>query len=113
MAAATAASDQNEDSGFKKLEDSRRLTQEIGSGHDDDDRDGEGGEEGADTQYEENEDEEEEEEGEEEGDGDDDEDEEPRLKYARLTGSLSAIYRNGDATSCFLVTGDKMVCFCT
>lgn len=42
-------------------------------------------------------------------DEDDDEDEEPRLKYARLTQNLSAVYRNGDATSAFLVAGDKMV----
>lgn len=47
----------------------------------------------------------------EEDDGEDEEDEEddePKLKYARLTGSLAAVYRNGDATSAFLVAGDKM-----
>ena len=37
------------------------------------------------------------------------EDEEPRLKYASLTKHLTAVYRNGDATSTFLVAGDKMV----
>lgn len=46
-------------------------------------------------------------------DGDDDEDEEeedePRLKYASLTKNLKPLYRNGDATSAFLVAGDKMV----
>ena len=46
-------------------------------------------------------------------DGDEDEqdedEDEPKLKYHRLTGSLSSVYRNGDATSCFLVSGDKMV----
>jgi hypothetical protein len=50
-------------------------------------------------------------------DGDDDdededeegEDEEPKLKYTRLTGSLGPVYRNGDATSIFMVAGDKMV----
>jgi hypothetical protein len=42
-------------------------------------------------------------------DEDEDEDEEPRLKYARLTQHLGAVYRNGDATSAFLVAGDKMV----
>jgi vacuolar protein sorting-associated protein 41 len=50
---------------------------------------------------------------EEDDDGDeeeDEEDEEPRLKYARLTQNLGAVYRNGDATSAFLVAGDKMVC---
>jgi hypothetical protein len=45
---------------------------------------------------------------EEDGEQDEDEDE-PKLKYHRLTGSLSSVYRNGDATSCFLVSGDKMV----
>lgn len=40
----------------------------------------------------------------------DEEDEEPKLKYARLTGNLGPVYRNGDATSAFLVAGDKMVC---
>ncbi|KXJ89989.1 putative vacuolar assembly protein [Microdochium bolleyi] len=50
----------------------------------------------------------------EEGEDDDeedeeDEDDEPKLKYARLTQHLSAVYRNGDATSSFLVAGDKMI----
>ncbi|KAJ5382752.1 hypothetical protein N7517_000663 [Penicillium concentricum] len=39
----------------------------------------------------------------------DDEDEEPRLKYAYLTKHLGSVYRNGDATSSFLVAGDKMI----
>ena len=39
----------------------------------------------------------------------DEEDDEPRLKYASLTKSQASIYRNGDATSAFMVTGDKMV----
>lgn len=39
------------------------------------------------------------------------EDDEPKLKYARLTGHLGGVYRNGDATSTFLVAGDKMVCY--
>jgi hypothetical protein len=46
---------------------------------------------------------------EEEDDEEDEEDEEPRLKYARLTGHITQVYRNGDATSTFLVAGDKMV----
>ncbi|KAK0612156.1 hypothetical protein B0T14DRAFT_531708 [Immersiella caudata] len=45
----------------------------------------------------------------EEEEEDDDEDEEPKLKYARLTPHLGAVYRNGDATSSFLVAGDKMI----
>ena len=39
----------------------------------------------------------------------DEEDEEPRLKYTPLTEHLKSVYRNGDATSTFLVAGDKMV----
>ena len=37
------------------------------------------------------------------------EEDEPKLKYGRLTGHLGSLYRNGDATSSFLVAGDKMV----
>lgn len=37
------------------------------------------------------------------------EEEEPKLKYLTLTKSLGPVYRNGDATSAFLVAGDKMV----
>lgn len=37
------------------------------------------------------------------------EEDEPRLKYAPLTKNLKAVYRNGDATSAFIVAGDKMV----
>ncbi|OJD11872.1 hypothetical protein AJ78_07441 [Emergomyces pasteurianus Ep9510] len=45
-----------------------------------------------------------------ESDEDEDEDEEePRLKYASLTKNISSVYRNGDATSSFMVAGDKMV----
>ncbi|EEP82604.1 conserved hypothetical protein [Uncinocarpus reesii 1704] len=50
-----------------------------------------------------------EEEGEEDSEESDDEDEEPQLKYASLTKSIGTLYRNGDATSTFLVAGDKMV----
>lgn len=42
-------------------------------------------------------------------DSEDDEDDEPRLNYARMTQNLASVYRNGDATSAFLVAGDKMV----
>ena len=48
----------------------------------------------------------EEDETDEEEDGEEDE---PKLKYARLTSHLGQLYRNGDATSTFLVAGDKMV----
>ena len=37
------------------------------------------------------------------------EEEEPRLKYAHFTKALAPVYRNGDATSAFMVAGDKMV----
>ena len=46
---------------------------------------------------------------EEEEASEEEEDEEPRLKYASLTKHLTPVYRNGDATSTFLVAGDKMV----
>lgn len=46
-----------------------------------------------------------------EEDEEEEEDEEPRLKYARLTQHLNGVYRNGDATSAFLVAGDKMARF--
>lgn len=39
----------------------------------------------------------------------DEEEDEPRLKYTSLTRNLGPLYRNGDATSAFLVAGDKMV----
>lgn len=75
------------------------------------------GEEEVDDEDDESEDEEgddDEEEDEDDDDDDDeeddeDEDEEPKLKYARLTQHLNGVYRNGDATSAFLVAGDKMV----
>lgn len=44
----------------------------------------------------------------EEDDEEEDEDEEAKLKYGKLTDSLSGIYRNGDSTSAFVVAGDKM-----
>ncbi|KAL2753221.1 hypothetical protein ACRALDRAFT_1065437 [Sodiomyces alcalophilus JCM 7366] len=53
--------------------------------------------------------EEDDDEDEEDEEDDDEEDEEPRLKYARLTQHLGGVYRNGDATSAFLVAGDKMI----
>ena len=42
-------------------------------------------------------------------DEEEEEEEEPRLKYAPLTKHLASLYRNGDASSAFLVAGDKMV----
>lgn len=46
---------------------------------------------------------------EEEEEEEDDEEDEPRLNYTSLTKYLRTLYRNGDATSAFLVAGDKMV----
>ncbi|CAN8105307.1 unnamed protein product [Discula destructiva] len=46
---------------------------------------------------------------EEEDEEEDDDDDEPRLKYARLTQNLAGVYKNADATSSFLVAGDKMI----
>lgn len=45
----------------------------------------------------------------EEEEEEDDEEDEPRLNYTPLTKYLRTLYRNGDATSAFLVAGDKMV----
>ena len=39
----------------------------------------------------------------------DTEEEEPRLKYAPLTKNLGSVYKGGDATSAFMVAGDKLV----
>lgn len=47
----------------------------------------------------------------EEEDDVEEEEEEPRLEYTSITKKLTAVYRNGDATSTFLVAGDKMVSF--
>lgn len=44
-----------------------------------------------------------------EADEEEEEEEEPRLEYASMTKRLTPVYRNGDATSTFLVAGDKMV----
>ncbi|GJN71488.1 vacuolar protein sorting-associated protein 41 [Purpureocillium lilacinum] len=69
--------------------------------------------EGEDISNEEEDDDEEDDDGVDEDDDDEDEEEEeeeePRLKYAPLTQHLRAVYRNGDATSAFLVAGDKMI----
>ncbi|OCK79301.1 hypothetical protein K432DRAFT_394022 [Lepidopterella palustris CBS 459.81] len=46
---------------------------------------------------------------EEDDEEEDDSDDEPKLKYSRLTGNLGSVYRNGDATSSFMVAGDKMI----
>lgn len=51
----------------------------------------------------------EEEEADNEEEGEEDEEDEPRLNYTSLTKYLRPLYRNGDATSAFLVAGDKMV----
>jgi len=45
-----------------------------------------------------------------EEDEEEDEEKEPNLKYTRLTSSVASLYRGGDSSSAFAVTGDKMVC---
>jgi type IV secretory pathway VirB10-like protein len=83
-----------------KGEEEEKVKEEDDGDDDDDDDDDEDDEE---------EEEEEEDDEEDEEEDDDDDDEEPKLKYARLTQHLNGVYRNGDATSAFLVAGDKMV----
>lgn len=78
-----------------------------GGEEDDNDEDDDNDEEDDDDEDEDDEEDEDEEEEDEEDEEDDDE--EPKLKYARLTQHLNGVYRNGDATSAFLVAGDKMV----
>lgn len=80
---------------MEPIDETPRVTQNVEDGEDEDE--------------EEEEEEEEEDDEEEEEDDDEDEDEEPRLKYARLTQNMSGLYRNGDATSTFVVGGNKMV----
>lgn len=44
-----------------------------------------------------------------EGNESDGEEDEPRLKYAPLTRNLGSVYKGGDATSAFMVAGDKLI----
>ncbi|KAH7155154.1 hypothetical protein B0J13DRAFT_544913 [Dactylonectria estremocensis] len=87
-----------------EAENGKKETAELADEGDDEGEDCEN-----DEDEEEGEDDEEEEEEDDDGEEDDDEDDEPRLKYARLTQHLGPLYRNGDATSAFLVAGDKMI----
>lgn len=82
-------------------QEAQQKGQETQENEEEDDDDGEDEEDG--------EEEDEEEEDDEEDDEDSDEDDEPELKYTPLTQHLAGVYRNGDATSAFLVAGDKMV----
>ncbi|OTA53190.1 hypothetical protein K449DRAFT_470130 [Hypoxylon sp. EC38] len=68
-----------------------------------------GGEDNNENGEDDDDDDDEEEEDDDEEDEEEEEDEEPKLKYARLTQHMGAVYRNGDATSAFLVAGDKMI----
>ncbi|PHH50384.1 Vacuolar protein sorting-associated protein 41 -like protein [Ceratocystis fimbriata CBS 114723] len=81
-------------------------SQDGGPDDDDNDNDNEDDEDEDDNSDEQSTEEESEDEDESE---DSDEEEEPQLKTARLTTNLGPIYRNGDATSAFLVGGDKMI----
>ncbi|KAL7619396.1 Vacuolar protein sorting-associated protein 41 [Parahypoxylon ruwenzoriense] len=75
----------------------------------DEDRDEGQDEDGEDDGEDEDEDEDKDGNQDEEEEEEEEEDDEPKLKYARLTQHMSAVYRNGDATSAFLVAGDKMI----
>ena len=48
-------------------------------------------------------------EGDDDGDDDEEEETEPRLKYTKLTTKLASVYRNGDSTSSFMVSENRMV----
>jgi phosphopantothenoylcysteine synthetase/decarboxylase len=85
---------------------SERSPREDETGDDSDDADNDADDDADDDDEEDDEDNDEEDEDEE-----DEEEDEPHLKYARLTQHLIPVYRNGDATSAFLVAGDKMVGF--
>lgn len=86
-----------------KRPDAGRHERERGA--DDDDQEEEAGEHDDEVSGDDEDDDDDDEEDEEE----EEEEEEPQLKYARLTQHLSPVYRNGDATSAFIVAGDKMV----
>lgn len=79
------------------------AAEEGDNGDDNDDDDDEGEEE------DDGEEDDDEEDDEEDDDDEDDEEEEPYLKYTPLTQHLRGVYRNGDASSAFLVAGDKMI----
>ncbi|KAK7422053.1 Vacuolar protein sorting-associated protein 41 [Neonectria punicea] len=97
--------EENEDKKEEKKEDGVKEEAEVEKEEDKEDEE-EGGEDDGDEEEESEDDDEEEDDDEDE---DEDEDDEPRLKYARLTQHLGPLYRNGDATSAFLVAGDKMI----
>ncbi len=123
----TEPGQQPEDPPKLPLPDERRDESEHRNKRRDDDGDNEGGSgrEGEADDEEEEEEEEEEDDGDDDDDGEgggedeegeeieeedeDDDDDEPKLKYARLTQHLGTVYKNGDATSAFLVAGDKMI----
>ncbi|KAK7753387.1 Vacuolar protein sorting-associated protein 41 [Diatrype stigma] len=74
-----------------------------------DEEEEEQGDDGDDDDDDDDDDDGDDEEDEEEEEEEEEEDDEPKLKYARLTQHLNPVYRNGDATSAFLVVGDKMI----
>jgi hypothetical protein len=97
--------------GEVEVKDTKSQGSNDGKASEDGDQDETDGEEEEDDEDEdeEDDDEDEDEDDDEDDDDEEDEDEEPKLKYARLTQHLNGVYRNGDATSAFLVAGDKMV----
>ncbi|KAL2266824.1 hypothetical protein VTJ83DRAFT_6176 [Remersonia thermophila] len=96
-------SGENEEEGSRNGDEDNKADDAVEEAEDEEDEEDDGEED-----EDEDGDEEEEEEEEEEDEEEEEEDEEPKLKYARLTQHLG-VYRNGDATSTFLVAGDKMI----
>ncbi|KAI0475661.1 hypothetical protein GGR56DRAFT_675773 [Xylariaceae sp. FL0804] len=99
-------------SGAGEEADGSEEDEEEGDEDDEDDHENGGEDEdgaGQDEDQDEDESESEDEDEDDDEDDDEDEDDEPKLKYARLTQHLGPVYRNGDATSAFLVAGDKMI----
>ena len=77
------------------------MASDSGSAGQDDDGDDDAPRNGKNGKLEEDSDQEE--------DDEEEEEEEPRLEYTSMTKKLMPVYRNADATSAFLVAGDKMV----
>lgn len=101
-----AQSDEEEDEEEEDEEGTEKEDEE--GGNDDEEEDEDGGDENSIEDHDDEEDEDDDDD-DDDDEEDEDEDEEPKLKYARLTQHMSAVYRNGDATSAFVVAGDKMM----
>jgi vacuolar protein sorting-associated protein 41 len=102
-------------SGADGMNDSSRLTESTSdpsatdSSYDENDKNGQRDEDDHDARKDDELSDADEEEDEDEDEEEEEEEEEPRLKYVSMTKCLPSLYRGGDATSSFLVGGDKMV----